>query len=135
MIKDGIKMNIKKYRADTTRGALEMIKQDIGDNALVLETRQVRTRGFLGWGSAKQIEVSAVLPPTVAAPDDRVSARSEFRSNKVLNLTEYAHAGPRVSGAPADNSRQDLIAALSEKSAISSSVTDRGTSLPTKRKP
>lgn len=112
-------MNIKKYRATTTRDALEMIKQDLGDNALVLETKQVRTGGFLGLRSTMQVEVSAASPTTVAKPESKAPAKSGLKSHQILNLTDYAQAGPKTSEQSIDFERRNLIAALSERAAAS----------------
>lgn len=62
-------MQVKKYRGSTTREALEKIKQDLGENAFVLETKRVQTKGFLGFGAETQIEISA------AASAENVSAK------------------------------------------------------------
>jgi flagellar biosynthesis protein FlhF len=50
-------MNIKRYRAATMRAALEQVKQELGADALVLETREVRAGGFLGIGSKPLVEL------------------------------------------------------------------------------
>jgi flagellar biosynthesis protein FlhF len=53
-------MQVKKFRAATTREALEQIKQELGQDAFVLETKQVRKSGFFGIGKgAMEIEISA----------------------------------------------------------------------------
>ena len=71
-------MNIKKYRASTTREALEKIKQDLGEDAFVIETKQVSTKGFLGFGAEKLIEVSATMPPEPNTPEkNRLTLRDE----------------------------------------------------------
>ena len=50
-------MNIKRYRAATMRAALEQVKQELGADALVLESREVRAGGFLGLGSKPLVEL------------------------------------------------------------------------------
>ncbi len=50
-------MNIKRYRAATMRAALEQVKQELGADALVLETKEVRTGGFFGLGSKPLVEL------------------------------------------------------------------------------
>ncbi len=119
MINEEIKMNVKKYRAATTRDALEMIKQELGENALVLETKQVRTGGFLGMRSKMQVEVSAASPTTVAKPESKAPTRSGIKSHQILNLTDYAQTGTKIERRSADLDRQNLIAALSERAASS----------------
>lgn len=59
-------MQVKKFRAATTRAALEQIKKELGEDAFVLETRRVLTRGFLGLKTESQIEISAAAPASVA---------------------------------------------------------------------
>ncbi|MEJ7617742.1 MAG: hypothetical protein WKF30_12445 [Pyrinomonadaceae bacterium] len=39
-------MNIKKFQAPTMREALEQVKQELGEDALVLDTKRIRARSF-----------------------------------------------------------------------------------------
>ncbi len=91
-------MNIKKYRAATTREALEQIKQDLGEDAFVLETKQIKTRGFLGFGSEKQIEVSATTPPEA----DRLG-------NGKLDLKDDTTAEPSPSKSSKDSEKPSIL--------------------------
>jgi len=90
-------MNVKKYRATTTREALEQIKQDLGENAFVLETKQVRTGGFLGLRSTMQVEVSAAAPAMIANPPAKKQTKQVFSSNRILNLSDDSIAIPKFS--------------------------------------
>src|SRR5215813_4187891 len=67
-------MNPKRYRARTMREALEKVKSELGENALVLGSRQVRNRGFLGIGASEFVEVSASAYIVPKAKDE-VSAK------------------------------------------------------------
>lgn len=111
-------MNIKKYRATTTREALEKIKLDLGENALVLETKQIRTGGFLGLGSGMQIEVSAAAPESMSNVKSAKKEKSEIRSNRILNLTDDTVAAPLVYN-PQNNNRNNIMAALSARATTS----------------
>ncbi len=89
-------MNIKKYRAATTREALEQIKQDLGQDALVLETRQIRKGGFLGLGSEMQIEISAAATPRIPVVKPRSGTSGEkHRHLNSLHLSDNALAVPQ----------------------------------------
>lgn len=110
-------MNVKKYRATTTREALEKIKNDLGENALVLETKQVRTGGFLGFGSGLQIEVSAAAPVAMTNPKPVKKSKNEIHSNRVLNLTDDTLAAPPVYQAKNETAKNSLMAALSARAA------------------
>lgn len=113
-------MNVKKYRATTTREALEKIKKDLGEEALVLETKQVRTGGFLGFGSGVQIEVSAAAPSVVANSKLHQKSKSEVHSNRILNLTEDTIAAPTVYKEKNEGSKNSIMAALTARAAASS---------------
>lgn len=107
-------MNVKKYRAASTREALEKIKNELGENALVLETRQVRSGGFLGFGAGTQIEVSAAAPFQTAAKPSKKPA--EVHSNRILNLTDDSAAAPAFKS-KTDTAKDSLMAALSARAA------------------
>ncbi|MFP6619334.1 MAG: flagellar biosynthesis protein FlhF [Pirellulaceae bacterium] len=52
-------MDVKTYRAKTLQEALQMIQSDLGPDASILQTRQVRS-GMAGWfRNAPEVEVSA----------------------------------------------------------------------------
>ncbi|MFM9904754.1 MAG: flagellar biosynthesis protein FlhF [Pyrinomonadaceae bacterium] len=110
-------MNIKKYRAASTRGALEMIKNDLGEHAFVLETKQVRTGGFLGLRSKMQIEVSAASPSVFSRSDAGESVDVRYESNRGLNLSSSATVAQKTSSQSNDLKRQNLISALSARTA------------------
>ncbi|MFN7927454.1 MAG: hypothetical protein U0Y68_05830 [Blastocatellia bacterium] len=71
-------MNIKRYRAATMRAALEQVKQELGADALVLETKEVLAGGFLGLGAKPQVELrvaanqAAVVPEKQARNDNQL---------------------------------------------------------------
>lgn len=78
-------MEVKKYRAATTRAALEQIKQELGEDAFVLETKRVKSRSLFGLKSHQQIEISAAAPSYAAKSQPEVSK---------LNLTDDTSATP-----------------------------------------
>lgn len=49
----------KTYRAGTMRDALAMVRRDLGGEAVILGTREVRRRRLFGFGTAERIEVTA----------------------------------------------------------------------------
>ena len=53
-------MKIKKYVVENIKDAMFMIKRELGEDAVILQTRQIRKGGFLGIGARKLIEVTAV---------------------------------------------------------------------------
>lgn len=113
-------MNVKKYRAASTREALEKIKNDLGENALVIETKQVRRNGFLGFGVGTQIEISAAAPSETnfTASNKR---KEKIPSNRILNLTDDAVAAPSFKPQK-ETAKDSLMAALSARATNSSII-------------
>lgn len=110
-------LNVRKFRATTTRDALELIKQDLGEDAFVLETKRVRTGGFLGFRSSMQVEVSAAAASnfnmsTVPANE---TGKSGTRSQRDMKQTDDIQVSPVPSRHLADQNKARVIRALSER--------------------
>lgn len=54
-------MRVKRYVVDSMPDALQKIRIDLGNDAVILNTKAVKTGGFLGMFSRKQIEVIAAV--------------------------------------------------------------------------
>ncbi len=67
-------MKIKKYVVDDVKTALKKIKNELGEDAVILQTRKFKKGGFLGIGRSVKYEVTAVA-------DDREKKR-ENRSQE-----------------------------------------------------
>src|SRR3954471_8032430 len=52
-------MKTKTYRAGTMKEALAQVRRDLGGDAVILETREVRRRRLMGLGTRELIEVTA----------------------------------------------------------------------------
>ena len=74
-------MELRTYRAATMHEALAMVRRDLGPDAAVLHTREVRARRLFGWlRGPRQIEVTASCQVNVpsrlpAAAADRAAVR------------------------------------------------------------
>src|ERR1700732_3231547 len=90
-------MKVKRYRAATMREALEKVKGELGENALVLGSKQVRNGGFLGLGAKEMVEVSVSSEtPAKAKPGRRNEDRPPSRKSAFtsLSLHDDAPAAP-----------------------------------------
>lgn len=91
-------MNMKKYRATTMREALEQVRQELGDDALVLDTKKVRAGGLLGLGGREMVEVRVTADDAPESePQFRrrsVKPASENKGNSLLNLHDDSLALP-----------------------------------------
>lgn len=54
-------MRIKRYLVDNMQEALQRIKEDLGDEAIIISSKKVRAPGLRGLFGAKLIEVTAAL--------------------------------------------------------------------------
>ncbi len=54
-------MHIKKFTADNMKQAMAQIKLELGDDAIILQTKKVNTGGFLGLFKKEKIEILAAV--------------------------------------------------------------------------
>lgn len=88
-------MNVRKYRATNTRDALELVKQDLGEDAFVLETKRVKTGGFLGLRSRTEIEVSAATSEDLGGINSgRRNSAGEPAETRLVDLKDETAASP-----------------------------------------
>lgn len=74
--------NTKRYRAETLREALEQIKQDLGEEALVVSHKRVRSGGVLGIGAREMVEVYAALDPGKPAGERKTANASSRQKSE-----------------------------------------------------
>ena len=101
-------MTTKRYRAATMREALEQVRQELGDDALVLDTKHVRAGGILGFGSREMVEVRVAVEQsggergTNAHNDSSANPSAIKHPNAAgrsrLNLTDDSPAAPPAKG-------------------------------------
>ncbi len=65
-------MKIKKYVVDDVKTALKRIKNELGEDAVILQTRKFKKGGFLGIGSSIKYEVTAVADDREKKRENRV---------------------------------------------------------------
>lgn len=99
-------MKSRTYRAGTLREALAQVRRDLGEDALILDTREVRRRSWLGLRGRERVEV-------VAADGDSprldVSIAAEARSGSDPLGDRFDARLSRLHAMVADLSRQGRI--------------------------
>lgn len=74
-------MRVKRYVVDSMPEALQQIRSDLGKDAVILNTKEIRSGGFLGLFAKRKIEVIAATESTDARGGIPVSSRkTESRS-------------------------------------------------------
>jgi flagellar biosynthesis protein FlhF len=69
-------MRIKKYIVKSIPDAMQQIKHDLGQNAIILNTKKIKTGGFLGFFTREEIEVIAAIDQ-----EKKVTSASKSPSN------------------------------------------------------
>ena len=116
LIENDSSMHIRTFRAANLQDALEQIRQQMGSEASVLHTRQVRD-GWMGWLGRTYVEVTAGLRDTDGKATPTLAETESIDSRKIRPLD----SGNRMSGhlAMSDSTlplqlqayRMDLLAA------------------------
>jgi flagellar biosynthesis protein FlhF len=103
-------VNIKTFQAGSMAEALQLVKQQMGRDAVILHTRTLRRRGWLGIGGRQVVEVTAsndvsILPPKQrrkidATPEpNRPAARSPLL-NRTYGISDPPAPKPKPRQAP-----------------------------------
>jgi flagellar biosynthesis protein FlhF len=61
-------MRVKRYVVDSMPDALQRIRIELGKDAVILNTKEIKSGGFLGFFSKKRIEVIAATDNTFSVP-------------------------------------------------------------------
>lgn len=69
-------MRVKRYVVDSMPDALQKIRTDLGKDAVILNTKEIRTGGFLGFFAKKKIEVIAATDTAASAPASLSAAKT-----------------------------------------------------------
>ncbi|MFD2333209.1 flagellar biosynthesis protein FlhF [Cohnella sp. GCM10020058] len=72
-------MKVKRYLVDDLPQAVQQIRSELGSDAVILNTKEIRTGGFLGMFRKKRMEVIAAVDES-AKPQARPSAKPILRS-------------------------------------------------------
>lgn len=81
-------MIIKKFLAATETEAIEMAKRELGSNAIVMNIKKVRPRGFARFFIKTKVEVTAALDENVVYDtENKNSATDEKKDGVALELT------------------------------------------------
>ncbi|WP_438446911.1 flagellar biosynthesis protein FlhF [Gorillibacterium sp. sgz5001074] len=100
-------MRVKRYVVDSMPDALQQIRTDLGKDAVILNTKEIRSGGFLGLFSKKKIEV-------IAATD---TASATANASRPRQPTTPARPAPQPSAGlmPEMSAAQTAVAVLEQR--------------------
>src|SRR5437773_344814 len=61
-------MRIKEFEAGTLKGCLQKVRQELGPEAVILETRKLRKGGLMGWRAQDAVKIVAAVGEALLAP-------------------------------------------------------------------
>ena len=68
-------MRIKVFQAATMKDAMAQVKDELGDDAVILHTKKIKKGGILGYGAKEIFEVTAALDETPRRPPKKRAER------------------------------------------------------------
>ncbi|MGD8191031.1 flagellar biosynthesis protein FlhF [Brevibacillus ginsengisoli] len=83
-------MRVKRYVVDSMPDALEKIRVDLGKDAIILNTKSIKTGGFLGFFGKQQIEVIAATEEKGQAEREKKAATSTTERPKPMVSAQSA---------------------------------------------
>ncbi|OBZ18367.1 flagellar biosynthesis protein FlhF [Bacillus sp. FJAT-27264] len=113
-------MRVKRYVVDTMPDAMLSIRNELGSDAVILSTKEIKVGGFIGLFQKKKIEVVAAVekeqkpaaPAKPPAPSLSIPRNAVPQAYKKASATSQA---PEEKPAPAENRTfAEIAAALSE---------------------
>lgn len=107
-------MRVKRYVVDSMPDALQQIRTDLGKDAVILNTKEIRSGGFLGLFSKKRIEV-------IAATDSEAKQSSAARPKVAGSSKGGGQAGKAAATAVLEQpklSQEEKAASLLESIGI-----------------
>ncbi|SDC86754.1 flagellar biosynthesis protein FlhF [Paenibacillus sp. UNCCL117] len=89
-------MRVKRYVVDSMPDALQKIRSDLGKDAVIINTKEVRSGGFLGLFSKKKIEVIAAMDNS--APTPTTAPVPSGKSQEPVSASRQQAASPSSFG-------------------------------------
>ncbi|MFD1414579.1 flagellar biosynthesis protein FlhF [Oceanobacillus jeddahense] len=81
-------MKIKKYKAPSMPEVMKQVRKDFGTDAVILQSRQIKSGGVLGLFKKNYIEVVAGYDPDPVKPAKKAAMKKEAPAPKKENLQE-----------------------------------------------
>ncbi|WP_019910424.1 flagellar biosynthesis protein FlhF [Paenibacillus sp. HW567] len=131
-------MRVKRYVVDTMPDAMQSIRSELGSDAVILSTKEIKVGGFMGMFQKKKIEVVAAVestkktggldkPPAAPQSIPRSAVPQAYQKAVATSAPAASGANETVRAAPANEAAAkrafaEIAAALSEASEPSGAV-------------
>ena len=95
-------MQIRTYRARSLKEALQMVREDLGPETRVVQTREVRVGWWERFSRGRQFEIRTRMLTSQPLPLRRHSASSDAETNRVIEQPEPTTSDTRLEPAIAN---------------------------------
>lgn len=75
-------MNIKKFKGSSIKQATDRMKKEFGSDAIILDTKKVKTGGILSFINAEEYVITAAIENEVLSKNNTYSPNSLMQNNK-----------------------------------------------------
>lgn len=103
-------MNVRTYRASTMREALDLVRRELGSDAIIFSTRQTPVRGRFPWQRARATAEIVAGVAEQTAPLRQSTGRKRSLDNENAFATEPTPVAPTTATPPTDSNAE--LAAL-----------------------
>jgi flagellar biosynthesis protein FlhF len=103
-------MNVRTYRASTMREALDLVRRELGSDAIIFSTRQTPVRGRFPWQRARETAEVVAGVAEQTAPLRQSTGRKTSLDNENAFVAEPTPVAPTIPTPPADSNAE--LAAL-----------------------
>lgn len=79
-------MELKKYTAQTMAEAMIRIKEELGEDAIIVQTRKIKHGSFLGIGGKTYIEVTAIKDDEKAVREQKTTPRQKTLEEEIAEI-------------------------------------------------
>jgi len=108
-------MKVKKYIAPSMQEAMKKIRTEMGNDAVILNSKIIQTGGFLGLFTKKKIEVIAAMDPDVPANENKaVNPINKETSKPQVHLSQNDLGRPVAYGSQINYDQTPLFDEISE---------------------
>ncbi|MCZ8536896.1 flagellar biosynthesis protein FlhF [Paenisporosarcina quisquiliarum] len=107
-------MRLKTYVVNNMTEAIPMIKRDLGPDALILNTKQIKTGGYLGFFKKEKLEVIAAVEPTPSEPKRNAESIKPQIQAVEKKMDEDIQVNENESVMPGDKQEEHLDELMSE---------------------
>lgn len=100
-------MRVKRYVVDSMPDALQKIRTDLGKDAVIINTKEIRSGGFLGMFSKKKIEVIAATDTTTPVGGSNVPKATMTASDPKPELIAVPATPMKIGAAAAYGAQRE----------------------------